>query len=147
VVNQFGPEFLTDQPDIDRCNDFDCGGLFVELIQRAEDDCTPDDLLQYSWAIDFGNNQTIDEGPYSGLGAVIDASRVYPLGHHRIIYTFEDRCGNRTVREQLLHLNSCKAPVPVCINGLSTDLMPVDTDGDGIEDTGIIPADHHSCSH
>jgi hypothetical protein len=138
VTNAFGPTFLTDQPTIERCNDFDCGGLFVELIQRAEDDCTPDNLLQNGYAIDYGNDGDIDEGPFSGLGAVIDASDVYPLGTHRIIYTFEDRCGNRTVREQILILNSCKAPVPVCINGLSTDLMPVDTDGDGIEDTGMI---------
>ncbi len=138
VVNQYGPEFTTTQPTIDRCNDFDCGGLYLELIQRAEDDCTPDDLLQWSYAVDLDNNQTIDWGPYYGLGGEIDASTVYPLGHHRIIYTFEDRCGNRTVREQLIHLNSCKAPVPVCIHGLSTDLMPVDTDGDGHEDSGMI---------
>ncbi len=138
VVNQFGPVFLTDQPTIERCNDFDCGGLFVELIQRAEDDCTPDELLQWSYAVDLNNNGTIDIGPFSGFGNEIDASQTFPLGFHRVIYSFEDRCGNRTVREQFLDLGSCKAPVPVCIHGLSTDLMPVDTDGDGIEDTGMI---------
>ena len=138
VVNQFGPDFLTDQPTIDRCNDFDCGGIPLELIQRAEDDCTPDELLQWSYAVDLNNNNTIDLGPYTNIGSVIDASGTYPLGNHRIIYTFEDRCGNRTVREQLLFLRSCKAPVPVCIHGLSTDIMAVDTDGDGIEDSGMI---------
>lgn len=138
VTNAFGPVFLTDQPTIERCNDFDCGGIFIELIQRAEDDCTPDNLLQNGYAIDYNNDGVIDEGPYSNFGAIIDASGVYPLGTHRIIYSFEDRCGNRTIREQILILNSCKAPVPVCYHGLSADLMPVDTDGDGIEDTGMI---------
>ncbi|HJW30541.1 MAG TPA: T9SS type A sorting domain-containing protein, partial [Saprospiraceae bacterium] len=138
VVNQFGPVFTTDQPTIDRCNNFDCGGIFLELIQRAEDDCTPGELLQWEWAVDLNNDQTIDIGPFTGLGDEIVASDTYPLGHHRIIYSFEDRCGNRTVREQLLNLNSCKAPVPVCINGLSTDLMPIDTDGDGFPDSGMI---------
>ena len=138
VVNEFGPEFITDQPTIDRCNNFDCGGLDLELIQRAEDDCTPDNLLQNFYAVDLDNDGDIDIGPIGGLGAVINASGNYPLGYHRIFYTFEDRCGNRTVRDQYLDLKSCKAPVPVCINGLSTDLMPVDTDGDGIEDTGMI---------
>jgi hypothetical protein len=138
VINQFGPEFITDQPTIDRCNDFDCGGLFVELIQQAEDDCTADELLQWSYAVDLNNNGTIDLGPYTGFGNTIDASQVFPLGFHRVIYSFEDRCGNRTVREQLLNLRSCKAPTPVCIHGLSTDLMAVDTDGDGIEDAGMI---------
>ena len=138
VINEDGPEFITDQPTIDRCNDFDCGGLVVELIQRAEDDCTADALLQWCYAVDLNNNGSIDIGPYCGLGSQINATDEYPLGYHRVIYSFEDRCGNRTVKEQLLNLESCKAPVPVCIHGLSTDLMPVDTDGDGIEDTGMI---------
>ncbi len=122
VINQYGPVFTTDQPQIDECNNFDCGGLYLELIQQAEDDCTPGEQLQWSYAVDLNNNQTIDMGPFNGLGDVIDASAIYPLGHHRIIYSFEDRCGNRTVREQLINLSSCKAPVPVCIHGLSTDL-------------------------
>ena len=138
VMNQFGPEFLTDQPLIDRCNNFDCGGIPLELIQRADDDCTPSQELFWSYAVDLNNDFTIDWGPFSGYGPEINASDTYPLGYHRIIYSFEDRCGNRTVREQFLDLKSCKAPVPVCINGLSTDLMPVDTDGDGEEDTGMI---------
>src|SRR5688500_3924081 len=40
VMNAFGPVFLTDQPTIELCNEFDCNGMFVELIQEAEDDCT-----------------------------------------------------------------------------------------------------------
>ena len=67
VVNQFGPDFLTDQPTIDRCNDFDCGGIPLELIQRAEDDCTPDELLQWSYAVDLNNNNTIEAKPFIEL--------------------------------------------------------------------------------
>jgi hypothetical protein len=138
VKNQFGPIFTSTQPTIELCNDFDCAGLFVELIQTAEDDCTPGDLLEATYAIDLNNDGTIDIGPFTNFGDLIDASGILPLGTHRIIYSFEDRCGNRTVQEQLVILSSCKAPVPVCIHGLSTDLMPVDTDGDGIEETGMI---------
>ncbi|MDQ3018002.1 MAG: ice-binding family protein, partial [Bacteroidota bacterium] len=138
VVNAFGPVFLTDQPDIELCNDFDCGGLYLELIQRAADDCTPDELLQWQYAVDLNNDGSINIGPITGLGALINASGIYPIGTHRIIYSFEDRCGNRTVEEQIITIGSCKAPVPVCIYGLSTDLMAVDTDGDGTEDTGMI---------
>ncbi len=122
VINQFGPEFTTTQPTIDSCNYTSCDGLYLELIQRAEDICTPDDQLQNGYAIDYWNDGDIDEGPFTGYGAEIDASGVFPLGHHRIIYSFEDRCGNRTVREQLINLNSCKPPVPVC-HFLSTNLM------------------------
>src|SRR5690606_27885138 len=69
VVNQFGPEFLTDQPEIDRCNNFDCAGIYLELIQQADDDCTPADLLQWSYAVDLNNNGTIDWGPFTGVGS------------------------------------------------------------------------------
>ncbi|HZV72070.1 MAG TPA: HYR domain-containing protein [Saprospiraceae bacterium] len=138
VVNSFGPEFQTTQPTIDQCNDFDCDGLFIELIQTADDDCTADNFLEACWAVDLNNNGTIDIGPFCSFGNTINASQTFPLGFHRVIYSFEDRCGNRTVREQLLNLRSCKAPTPVCINGLSTDLMPVDTDGDGHADNGMI---------
>jgi hypothetical protein len=138
VKNQFGPVFTTDQPTIEICNEIDCNGIEIELFQEAEDDCTPGNLLENEYAIDLNNDGDIDWGPFPGLGDVIHNIRVFPLGTHRIIYSFEDRCGNRTVEEQLVILSSCKAPVPVCIHGLSTDLMPVDTDGDGIEDTGMV---------
>jgi len=138
VMNQFGPAFTTTQPTIELCNNVDCGGLPVALIQRAEDDCTADELLQWSYAVDLNDNGTIDIGPIGGFGPEINASGIYPLGTHRIIYSFEDRCGNRVVAEQFLNLLSCKAPVPVCINGLSTDLMAVDTNGDGEGDTGMV---------
>ena len=138
VINQYGPEFQTEQPTIERCNNFDCYGIPLELIQTADDDCTPDEQLQNSYAIDYDNDGDIDDGPWVNYGPEINASGTYQLGYHRIIYSFEDRCGNRTVREQFLDLRSCKAPVPVCINGLSTDIMAVDTDGDGEEDAGMI---------
>jgi hypothetical protein len=53
VTNQFGPVFLTDQPTIVECNNFDCGGIPLVLIQEVEDDCTPDNLIQWSYAVDF----------------------------------------------------------------------------------------------
>ncbi|MEP6647762.1 MAG: HYR domain-containing protein, partial [Saprospiraceae bacterium] len=138
VVNQFGPVFETTQPTIEQCNNFDCSGIPLTLHQTATDDCTPADLLEWCYAIDLNNDQVIDYGPYCGNGPAIDFSWTFPLGFHRVIYSFEDRCGNRTVKEQLINLKSCKAPSPVCINGLSADLMPVDTDGDGHVDNGSI---------
>ncbi len=130
VTNAFGPGFETTQPDIVECNDVDCNGIPLQLIQTADDDCTPLGQLRYSWAVDLNNNNTIDIGPFNGLGNQINASRTYPLGNHRIIYTFEDGCGNRTVREQFLSLTSCKAPSPVC-HFLSANLGLADLNGDG----------------
>ena len=78
VINEFGPVFLTTQPTIELCNNFDCSGLYVELIQRAEDDCTPDAIMQWSYAVDLNNDGSIDIGPFIGLGGEIDASQTFP---------------------------------------------------------------------
>lgn len=137
VTNADGPDFDTEQPTITECNDFDCGGLFIELLQTATDICTPDDELVWSYGIDLFNDFSINDGD-NGFGNMIDASRTFPIGTHRVIYSFEDKCGNKTTREQILNIESCKAPQPICINGLSTDLMPIDTDGDGTADSGMI---------
>jgi hypothetical protein len=137
VTNQFGPTFETLQPTITECNEFDCGGLFIELVQTADDDCTPLDELVWSWALDANNDNTIND-TRSGTGNRIDASGNYPLGSHRIIYSFEDKCGNKTTKEQFFTIESCKKPTPICINGLSADLMGIDTNNDGEPDAGMV---------
>ena len=139
VIDVEDPEFVTDQPDLSVCNDFDCGDQYIELIQRGSDDCTPDDELNWSYAVDLYNNGTIHPGYVDGgTGNVIDASGDYPIGSHRILYTFEDNCGNKTTVEQFFEILACKPPTPICLNGLSADLMPVDTDNDGTADWGMV---------
>jgi len=139
VIDNEDPEFVTGQPDLSVCNDFDCGDQFIELIQEGFDDCTPDDELNWSYGVDLDNNGSIN--PFytgSGTGNVINASDEYPIGSHRIVYTFEDNCGNKTTKVQFFEILACKPPTPICLNGLSADLMPVDTDNDGTADWGMI---------
>ncbi|MEO5905750.1 MAG: T9SS type A sorting domain-containing protein, partial [Saprospiraceae bacterium] len=45
--------------------------------------------------------------------------------YHRILWSVEDGCGNWSTCEYLFRLEDCKQPSPVCINGLSTVVMPV----------------------
>ena len=45
--------------------------------------------------------------------------------YHRILWSVEDGCGNWSHCEYLFRLEDCKQPSPVCINGLSTVVMPV----------------------
>ena len=137
VIDNVDPEFITGQPDLEVCNEFDCEDQYIELIQQASDDCTPDEELQWSYGVDEFNDGDIDYGD-SDVGSVINASGEYPIGSHRIVYTFEDKCGNQTTREQLFDILACKPPTPICINGLSADLMPVDTDMDGEPDWGMV---------
>ena len=48
----------------------------------------------------------------------------------------EDGCGNANSEELPFEVRDCKAPSPVCINGLAIELMPVDLNGDDIPDEG-----------
>ena len=43
---------------------------------------------------------------------------------HRILFSVVDACGNISTCEYLFRLEDCKQPSPVCINGLSTVIMP-----------------------
>ena len=45
--------------------------------------------------------------------------------YHRILWSVEDGCGNWSHCEYLIRLEDCKQPSPVCINGLSTVVMPI----------------------
>ena len=44
--------------------------------------------------------------------------------YHRIVWTVEDGCGNFSTCEYLFRLEDCKPPIPVCVEGLSTVVMP-----------------------
>jgi hypothetical protein len=119
-----------------------CAGGYIELGSSATDQCT--DELRYSWKVDLNNNGSFDNSTPgltlsgSGLSNSINASGTYPIGTHRIVYSFEDRCGNLSVCEQIFTIKNCKAPTPYCLNGLATSLMPVDSDKDGVVDGGMV---------
>jgi hypothetical protein len=52
-----------------------------------------------------------------------------PQGKHDLIIVVRDECGNLSVPTRIpFTVEDCKGPAPICINGLSTDLMP---DGNG----------------
>ena len=46
--------------------------------------------------------------------------------YHRIVWTVEDGCGNASYADYLFRLEDCKDPTPVCIDGISTVIMPVE---------------------
>ncbi|MBK7912292.1 MAG: T9SS type A sorting domain-containing protein [Saprospiraceae bacterium] len=114
-----------------------CTNGYISLLGFGSDLCTPGNELAWEYLIDYYNNGTFDV-VRSGVGDEIDASGRYPLGKHKIKYVFEDRCGNKTAVEKLFTIINCKAPTPYCINGVSIDLMPVDTNRDGKIDWGMI---------
>ncbi|MBK8055375.1 MAG: T9SS type A sorting domain-containing protein [Saprospiraceae bacterium] len=116
-----------------------CVGGFIELSTTATDACTQE--LRWYYRIDKNNDGSFDSGSQynkTGIGNSIDASGTYPIGTHKIEYTFEDKCGNLSKCEQLFTIKNCKAPTPYCLNGLATTLMPVDSDNNGTVDGGMV---------
>jgi hypothetical protein len=138
VNNDVAPFITTDCEPKSVCTfDPQCIDGEIELIAIAEDDCTPDEDLMWTFEIDRFNNGIFDL-KVSGIGNTIDASGPYPVGQHRIKYSFEDRCGNKTFCIQEFEIVNCKAPIAYCQNGIVVTLMPMDTNGDGQVDDGMV---------
>jgi hypothetical protein len=136
------------------CTDDDaCGPSNVVLSATAEDDCSGEEI-NWSVAIDEHNDLVIDHISGLIIGTSVGYPYVLPLGTHRILYTVEDFCGNKTTEEQFITIISCKLPTPIC-QDLIAALMPMDTNGDGDADWGMvdIPArlfdegSNHACGY
>ncbi len=155
ISNFTAPVIIGDCEPISVCTfDPECMDGFVELTVSATDDCTPNNMLQWTYVIDVnmdGTNLMTD----SGVGSTIDVSTVYPLGTHTILYTFEDQCGNSTSCLKEFTVVNCKPPTAYCIDGLSIALIPMDLDEDGEIDTEmaclfsdqIDAGSFHSCGY
>ncbi len=125
----------TIDPEIGECSDITLATLdagcnsaqVTVLAPSVTDDCTPDQQVQWQYEITFASGAIVNgNGP--------DASRDYPLGTHVITWTALDRCGNFDACSHEITVVNEKLPIPICINGLSVDLTPMDLDNDGTID-------------
>ncbi|MBK9257396.1 MAG: T9SS type A sorting domain-containing protein [Saprospiraceae bacterium] len=95
-----------------------CTG-FVELVNSATD-CTPSNLLKWTYQIDPNN----DGLPPFINGTTNNASGTYPVGTHRITWTVEDQCGNLSSCNYTFVVRDRKKPTPYCISEVTTVIMP-----------------------
>ncbi len=130
VVNNIAPTFDGNCADITlSSSNPDCDSRYISLTQSATDDCTPADMLSYSYRIDTGNDGTYD---ISGQGN--DASGDYGYGTHKIEWVVSDHCGNVSTCSYTFTVTNEKAGTPIAYNGLAVELNPKDSDGDGVID-------------
>jgi subtilisin-like proprotein convertase family protein len=119
VVDNVAPQWV-DCADLNFCSfEANCEPTFVEILSPALDNCADSTQLNYTWTIDLYNDGTVD---LEGVSA--DASGAYPNGTHKVVFKVSDRCGNWNTCTRLFTIRDCKKPTPICINGLSVDLMP-----------------------
>lgn len=95
-----------------------CTG-FVELRNSATD-CTPANLLKWTYQIDPNNDGV---APFIN-GTTNDASGTYPVGTHKITWTVEDQCGNQTSCNYTFVVRDRKKPTPYCLSEVTTVIMP-----------------------
>lgn len=141
VINPLDAEVSADTYDAE------CANGTISLTASASDDCT--DVLRSSYKVDLFNDGSINTtSPVSNSNS-IDASGSYPVGKHRIIYTFEDKCGNISSKEQLFSIVNKKAPSGILVKGLSMTLMKI-ADGVGMAEiwaSDFVKEASHPCGY
>ncbi|MBK8955020.1 MAG: T9SS type A sorting domain-containing protein [Saprospiraceae bacterium] len=136
VFNRIDPTIIRVTQDTVVCSyDINCRPIPVSFSIEADDDCTDPKQMLYTYKIDLDSDGTIDV-TRSSIGGNV-ASGTWKLGKHLVKWEVEDRCGNTVKASFTLDLQNCKPPVAYCLNGLSTNLVPMDLDGDGIPDAAM----------
>lgn len=141
VYDDEAPEILFIPPlDVCSINNVTCRAS-AQYLFSVLDNCTPTDLTIEVYYDEYSDG-TVDSvftdifGTYPKWKLGGD----WPIGEHEFEIRVEDGCGNQAVATMPFRIVDCLAPVPTCINGLSTPLMPVppqtDVDGDGDFDRG-----------
>ena len=115
-----------EDPEFDSCNDQTIEGVFaedceyaVQLTKTATDQCTPEELLSYSYTVDFFMNSFIDR-----QGNTNSISENFPVGQHRVTWIVDDECGNTSSCQEIITIEDNKRPTPYCLGGISTVIMP-----------------------
>lgn len=121
IINNEAPTF--DKPSCDS-QEFSARlgacDVLVEMTASATDDCTQKKDLYYRYQVDYNRDGTIDaEGENDSLKITM------PAGEHWVTWKVEDRCGNLAKCVVEITAREEKAPIPVCLSGLSMDLNEV----------------------
>ncbi len=132
VTNNVAPEIVTSCEPVSVTITDSCEEGEITLGAGAIDDCTADENLVNAYFIDLDNDGSFDMQE-AGSGNIISLTEILPVGNHRIVYTFEDRCGNEETCTQLFSIIANVPPIAYC-QDLAIELTPMDTDGDGVVD-------------
>ena len=159
VNDNEGPtDIVTTGPESVCTYDSDCADGAIELGATSSDICT--NLLDWSYTIftDGDDDGKLDDilvvnnvpQVFNGNGSnSINASGIYPIGTHKVLYTFSDKCGNLTSKEFVFSIVNCKTPTAYCHNGLAVDLMEDGNGGGSVQmwATDLDAGSSHPCDY
>ena len=119
--------------------DMGCPGE-VWIDFQVNDVCSPESV-SVSVEVDLnadGNSDTEVTDLLTGDISGYTLNGFFPAGQHLLLVNASDGCGNHSQAQIPFEITDCKAPTPICINGLVVELMPVipaaDVSGDGVPD-------------
>jgi hypothetical protein len=121
VVDDELPQFTSgcnSYPTVTPINDNGCGAN-IELSATATDNCTDPDDLVWNYAVDLGNDGSIDR---TGNGNTVTGNFEY--GENSVTWYVEDECGNVNECTQVFEVEDHKKPTPICYDGIVTVPMP-----------------------
>ena len=119
VIDNIKPNFYSCPKDTVICSSApDCNNNPVSITKLGYDACAPSNKLKYEWKLDITANGNYD---LSGFGPTMNVT--IPLGKHHAWFKVQDGCGNYDICQFDFTVKDCKKPSPLCIKGLSTDLM------------------------
>jgi hypothetical protein len=113
----------------------------LKMVINGKDNCSDKVTLETNMLM-IAPNQTLDASKMIMYNTAkwstkdlgngdfeINVKDLAPLGVHDLIIVVRDECGNLSVPTRIpFTIADCKGPAPICINGLSTELM---SDGNG----------------
>jgi hypothetical protein len=144
VYDNNAPTLVVTEPDSAFCSITNDCVADVELGFTITDECSPE-FVNAIVELDAFRNPGPD-GIYTLADFVADGGNVtsavtnnmdgtftvnladLPIGDHALRIRATDGCGNTVIDLLEFEIVDCKAPTPICINGLTATLMP---DGDG----------------
>ncbi|NND35012.1 MAG: T9SS type A sorting domain-containing protein [Saprospiraceae bacterium] len=111
----------------------------LNVTVTAEDLCG---LTGYQWELknidDPGEHYLIEvgSGDLDGDATTFDITvEDLPHGSYKLKVQVADECNNESYCEYLFTTISVKKPTPVCVTSLTADIIPWDTDQDGVADS------------
>lgn len=138
VVDRNAPVFgpLPTSRTFDTFDD-QCASGSVTITAKAKDACTKNlrAFVQIDSLADGSINRTVNLNPVVGVNDTntVSYTFTYPVGRHKAIFTFEDKCGNLSTKEQIFEIVNRKTPSAVVLKGLAASLMNLGN-GDGMID-------------
>lgn len=133
------PKIYTEKEVTVCSNQFDCSAE-IYLSVGVGEVCSKDVEVETKVLEEITEYYTAEELTWERYGRFPKylIAGLVPVGTYLIEITVRDGCGNQSATQVRVNVVDCGAPVPICHNGLTTELNPVppgeDLDADGFPD-------------